>query len=113
MGIGWEILNEEKEVMLKCSSSITDWPSSTHAELGVILSAILLVLQTEQKANIFTDSQAAIDSINSIIKLIDSKLLEIMLIKVKGYSEIKGNEEADRVAKNDIEKSTCIKIKDV
>ncbi|CAB4400377.1 unnamed protein product [Rhizophagus irregularis] len=41
----------------------TDWPSSTCAKLGAILLAIL-VLQTGQKANIITDSQAAIDSIN-------------------------------------------------
>ncbi|GBB94988.1 hypothetical protein RclHR1_02460008 [Rhizophagus clarus] len=138
MGTGWVILNEEEEVMLECSNSITDWPSSTRAELGTILS-VILVLQIGQKANIFTGSQVAIDSIkyirtslasgknkirvwckcnnysiiNSIIKLIDSKLLEIILIKVKGHSEIKGNEEADRVAKNDTKKSTCIKIKDV
>ncbi|GBB90695.1 hypothetical protein RclHR1_17730002 [Rhizophagus clarus] len=138
MGTEWVILNEEEKVMLKCSSSITDWPSSTRAELGAILSAIL-VLQTGQKANIFTDLQAVIDSIkyirtslvseknktrmwckcnnysiiSSIIKLIDNKLLEIMLIKVKGHLGIKGNEEADRMVKNDTEKSTYIKIKDV
>ncbi|GBC00285.1 hypothetical protein RclHR1_03800001 [Rhizophagus clarus] len=65
MGTGWVILNEEEEVMLECSSSITDWPSSIRAELVAILSAIL-VLQTGQKVNIFTDSQAAIDSIKYI-----------------------------------------------
>ncbi|CAB4391956.1 unnamed protein product [Rhizophagus irregularis] len=83
------------------------------------------------------DSQAAIDSINtrinltngknkiriwcntnnysiinSIINLINSKHLELKLIKVKGHSGIKGNEEADRVAKNDMERLTCITIKD-
>ncbi|CAB5181875.1 unnamed protein product [Rhizophagus irregularis] len=125
------------EVTLECNSSITDWPSSTRAELGAILSAIL-VLQTGQKANIITDSQAAIDSINyirtnltngkdktriwckcnnysivsSIINLIDSKQLEIKLVKVKGHSGVKGNEEADRVAKNDTKKPICINIKD-
>ncbi|PKK55590.1 hypothetical protein RhiirC2_802003 [Rhizophagus irregularis] len=50
-------------VILECNNSITDWPSSTCAKLGAILLAIL-VLQTGQKANIITDSQAAIDSIN-------------------------------------------------
>ncbi|GET56608.1 reverse transcriptase family protein [Rhizophagus irregularis DAOM 181602=DAOM 197198] len=137
MGTGWVILNSKDEVILECSSSITDWPSSTCAELGAILSAIL-VLQTGQKANILTDSQAAIDSINyirtnltngknktriwckcnnysivsCIINLIDSKRLEIKLVKVKGHSGVKGNEEADRVAKNDTNSLTCIKIKD-
>ncbi|GBB84703.1 hypothetical protein RclHR1_11290007 [Rhizophagus clarus] len=125
MGIGWVIINNRNEVILECSSSITEWPSSTRAELGAILSAIF-VLQTGQKANIFTDSQAAINNINnnirrnltngkskirtwckcnnysiisSIINLINSKQLEIKFIKVKGHSGIKGNEEADRVAK--------------
>jgi ribonuclease HI len=129
MGTGWVILNDKEEVILKCSSSITEWPSSTRAELGAILSA-LLVLQTRQRVNIFTDSQAAIDSINhtrtnltngknkirvwcksnnhsivsSIINLVDSKHLELKLIKVKGHSGVKGNEEADRLAKNDTKK---------
>ncbi|PKC07092.1 ribonuclease H-like protein [Rhizophagus irregularis] len=137
MGTSWVILNNKDEIILECNSSITDWPSSTRAELGAILSAIL-VLQTGQKANIITDSQAAIDSINhtrtnltngknktrtwckcnnysivsSIINLIDSKQLEIKLVKVKGHSGVKGNEEADRVAKNNTKKPTCINVKD-
>ncbi|PKY33207.1 hypothetical protein RhiirB3_394622, partial [Rhizophagus irregularis] len=137
MGTGWVILNDKEEVILECSSSITEWPLSTRAELGAILSAIL-VLQTRQRVNIFTDSQAAIDSINhtrinltngknrirvwcksnnhsivsSIINLVDSKHLELKLTKVKGHSGVKGNEEADRVAKNDTERLTCITIND-
>ncbi|GES79098.1 hypothetical protein GLOIN_2v1870151 [Rhizophagus clarus] len=102
MGIEWVILNEEKKVILECSSSITDWSLSICAELEAILSAIL-VLQTGQNTNIFTDSQAAIDS----IKYIKTSLA------IKGHSGIKGNEEADRMAKNNTEKSTCIKIKDM
>ncbi|GBC19819.2 ribonuclease H-like domain-containing protein [Rhizophagus irregularis DAOM 181602=DAOM 197198] len=65
MGTGWVILNSKDEVILECSSSITNWPSSIHVELGAILSATL-VLQTGQKVNILTDSQVAIDSINYI-----------------------------------------------
>ncbi|CAB5350994.1 unnamed protein product [Rhizophagus irregularis] len=97
MGTGWVILNSKDEVILECSSSITNWPSSIHVELGAILSATL-VLQTGQKVNILTDSQVAID--------------KIKLVKVKSHSGVKGNEEADRVAKNDTKKVTCIKIKD-
>ncbi|GES95240.1 hypothetical protein GLOIN_2v1485023 [Rhizophagus clarus] len=97
-----------------------EWPSFTRAELEAILSAIL-VLQTGQKANIFTDSQAAINNINNIrrnltngkSKICTYKQLEIKFIKVKGHSGIKGNEEADRVAKKEGEKLTCITIKDI
>ncbi|GBC09777.1 hypothetical protein RclHR1_00910027 [Rhizophagus clarus] len=45
MGTGWVILNNKDEVIVECSSSIKDWPSSTRAELEAILS-IMLVLQT-------------------------------------------------------------------
>ncbi|PKY62518.1 hypothetical protein RhiirA4_489105 [Rhizophagus irregularis] len=65
MGTGWVIINDKNEVIMECSSSITEWPSSICAELGAIL-LVILVLQIGQRANIFTDSQAAIDSINHI-----------------------------------------------
>ncbi|GET01946.1 hypothetical protein GLOIN_2v1485023 [Rhizophagus clarus] len=55
MGTGWVILNNKDEIIVECSSSIKDWLSSTRAELGAILS-VILVLQTGQIANIFTDS---------------------------------------------------------
>ncbi|RGB31761.1 hypothetical protein C1646_763662 [Rhizophagus diaphanus] len=41
------------------------------------------------------------------------KRLEIKLVKVKGHSGVKGNEEANRVAKNDTNKLICIKIRDL
>ncbi|CAB4400376.1 unnamed protein product [Rhizophagus irregularis] len=62
----------------------------------------------------FRNTKIILDTsiVNSIINLIDSKQLEIKLVKVKGHSEVKGNEEADRVAKNNTKKPTCINIKD-
>uniref|UniRef100_U9UQJ1 Uncharacterized protein n=1 Tax=Rhizophagus irregularis (strain DAOM 181602 / DAOM 197198 / MUCL 43194) TaxID=747089 RepID=U9UQJ1_RHIID len=38
------------------------------------------------------------------------KHLEIKLIKIKGHLGIKGNEEADRMTKNDTENLICIII---
>ncbi|GBB95153.1 hypothetical protein RclHR1_02490008 [Rhizophagus clarus] len=104
---GWVIFNNKDEVIVECSSSIKDWPSSTCAELEAILS-VILVLQTGQIANIFTDSQAAIDSINHTrTNLANGKN------KIRTYhSGVKGNEEADKVAKNGTEKLTCITIND-
>ncbi|RGB24557.1 hypothetical protein C1646_772908 [Rhizophagus diaphanus] len=86
MGTGWVILNNKDEVILECNSSITDWPSSTRVKLEAILSATL-VLQTGQKANIITDSQAAIDSINYIRTNLTN--VRNKTGKVKGHSEVK------------------------
>ncbi|GBC03431.1 hypothetical protein RclHR1_05120001 [Rhizophagus clarus] len=91
MGTGWVILNNKNEVIVECSSSIKDWSSSTYAELGVILS-VMLVLQTGQIANIFTDSQAAIDSINHTrINLANRKN------KVRTWLCLKENEDDDYI----------------
>ncbi|RGB22587.1 hypothetical protein C1646_775853 [Rhizophagus diaphanus] len=97
MGTGWVILNDKEEVISKCSSLITEWSSSTHAKLGAILSAIL-VLQIGQRVWCNTNNYSII---SSIINLIDSKPLRNQ-----------SNEEADRVVKNDMERLTCIRIKD-
>jgi superoxide dismutase len=52
MGTGWVILNNNDEIILECNSSITDWPSSTHAELGAILSAMVHNTYTHQQSKI-------------------------------------------------------------
>uniref|UniRef100_U9SUL2 Uncharacterized protein n=1 Tax=Rhizophagus irregularis (strain DAOM 181602 / DAOM 197198 / MUCL 43194) TaxID=747089 RepID=U9SUL2_RHIID len=48
--------------------------------------------------------------LSSILNL--DKHLEVKLIKVKGHSGVKGNKKANRVAKNDTGKLTCITIND-
>ncbi|GET64208.1 hypothetical protein GLOIN_2v1870151 [Rhizophagus irregularis DAOM 181602=DAOM 197198] len=64
--------------------------------------------RSHSKANIITNSQATIDSINYTRTNLTNK---IKLVKVKGHSEVKGNEETDRMAKNNTKKPTCINVK--
>src|SRR5207253_8059881 len=63
MGIGW-IVKEEgvADRNISFSSSLENWPSSTRAELGAIWSALLTAL-CEAETHIFTDSKAAIKTI--------------------------------------------------
>ncbi|CAB4389635.1 unnamed protein product [Rhizophagus irregularis] len=82
MGTGWVILNDKEDVILECSSSITEWPLS----------------RTRSHPISYTYPT--------------NKTEKLKLTKVKGHSEIKGNEEADRVVKNDTERLTCITIND-
>ena len=60
MGSGWII--PQLDIKYGCAS--THWPSSTKAELIAIWTAILAIPIWITTINIFTDSQAAIDSIN-------------------------------------------------
>uniref|UniRef100_U9T8X5 Uncharacterized protein n=1 Tax=Rhizophagus irregularis (strain DAOM 181602 / DAOM 197198 / MUCL 43194) TaxID=747089 RepID=U9T8X5_RHIID len=113
MGTGWVILNDKEEVILECSSSITEWPSSTHSQAAIDSINHTRINLTNGKNRIRVWCKSNNHSIvSSIINLVDSKHLELKLTKVKGHSGVKGNEEADRVAKNDTERLTCITIND-
>ncbi|POG58120.1 hypothetical protein GLOIN_2v1790829 [Rhizophagus irregularis DAOM 181602=DAOM 197198] len=117
MGAGWILKNTD----ISFSCGIRFHPSSTKPELLAILTA-LLVTPSESRINIHTDSQAAIDGINTInnmvsrhgckfLKLnnyiilfaiydiITSKRLDIEIHKVKGHSGCHWNDMADAIAK--------------
>jgi len=123
-GTGWIIFDERSDrIIAQSIGRIKKWPSSTRAELGAIVST-LLVLPLRQKATIHTDSKAAMDSLkqldmdlkggksrsriwskatnssltSSIRFIIDRKNLDISFRKVKGHSGDKGNDMADSLA---------------
>ena len=112
------------------SSSIENWPSSTHAELGAIWTA-LLAIPIETQVHIFTDSKAAIEAIekyNNINKLRNhfktknrsllsqirscykAKSLDLRLHKVKGYSGNIGNNLVDKLAKRGLSSVSSLNI---
>ena len=117
MGSGWII--PQLDIKYGCAS--THWPSSTKAELIAIWTAILAIPIWITTINIFTDSQAAIDSINKaktslwnvrqytktpnsmiieqILRLTRTKIQSLNLIKVKGHSGDLFNNLADDIAK--------------
>src|ERR1051325_11017881 len=116
MGAGWTNCTGTQQF----SCSLTQWPSSTRAELAAIWT-VLLTVPADAHAIVYTDSQAAIDGIKEISNLrssrikwfdtnnptlkllikdcLTSKRLRITLIKVKGHSNNELNDLADRLAK--------------
>ena len=118
MGSGWII--PQLDIKYGCASM--HWPSSTKAKLIVIWTAILTIPIWITTINIFTDSQAAIDSINKaktslwnvrqytktpnsmiieqILRLTRTKTQSLNLIKVKGHSGDLFNDLADDITKH-------------
>jgi ribonuclease HI len=116
IGAGWIL----KDLELNFECGITNFPSSTRPEILAILTAILAIPYSS-KLTIYSDSQAAIDSINSIMshnikkphtfrhnnfillkaiqELIKDKVLDFQLIKVKNHSNEIWNNAADLIAK--------------
>ena len=120
MGSGWVQVDEEHELVLREGfAKLKDWPSSTKPELIAIWLA-LFTIPTSCHIYIYSDSAAAIASINKIksewrfnrvfkeknwdilIKiadLISAKGVNLELKKVKGHSKNKWNDKADALAK--------------
>ena len=115
MGLGW--FNVISNTSFSCA--VNKWPSSTRAELAAIWTA-LLTIPSHSSVNIYTDSSAAITSINNVlfttkgikwVKLnnksllqhihscIKGKNLDFYLHKVKRHSNNLYNDTADLLAK--------------
>jgi ribonuclease HI len=116
MDAGWILKGAE----LSFECGIVNFPSSTRPEILAILTAILAT-PYNSKLTIYSDSQAAINSISSTLshnnkkphifkhnnfillraihELIKDKTLDFHLVKVKGHSNETWNDAADLIAK--------------
>ena len=115
MGIGIVIISSNIEIHFQAQTK--NFPSSTRAEIMAIL-ITLTILPTAATATIYTDSQNAIHSINTLknikqiwkssanplitqlcIETINKYKLKITTTKIKAHTGILGNEKADQLAK--------------
>ncbi|GBC07533.1 hypothetical protein RclHR1_07510009 [Rhizophagus clarus] len=110
MGAGVYI-RDHLDCEFKIMANIRNWPSSTRTEICTILIALIAV-----PVLIYIDSQCVIDNITiwnkksaqakekttnhcilfRIAQIIKEKMINLEVIKVKGHSNIAGNEKADR-----------------
>lgn len=130
MGFGW-ILTSDINLDVKYSGKTADWASSTKAEIFAILTC-LIICPSNSHVTIYTDSQCAIDTFNSlhhykmtprrfqkinnnllwqtILYIIKRLNLTIKLIKVQAHSGDKYNDMADALAKSGCDKQDIISI---
>jgi len=127
MGIGWFIANNNTQKQ-QFQASIERFPSSTKAEIIAVLTA-LLVCPKQSNVNIFLDSLSTINTFTKIFKdyrltharrlklpncwewviieqIITKLELNIVLHKIKGHSNNKQNDLADKLAKEGRSKPT-------
>ena len=135
MGLGWiGYIDNDLTDALTYQGRIFNWPSSTRAELAAIFTA-LLIAPRHANITINTDSQAAIDGIqaysnsknrmgkvtsrvhfkstnssliSNIFYLTHSLDLNVVYVKVKGHSNIEGNNIADRLADEAVLKGSSV-----
>ena len=108
----------ETNTSIRYTSRISNWPSSTRAELYAIFLA-LMISPLDSTVDIFTDSQCAIQGItewllankkwikfnNNLLLfkigiLVKEKNIDLKLNKVKGHSNDFWNDQADKLAKD-------------
>ena len=119
MGIGW-IQVQENTPREEFSAQISNWPSSTRAELIAIVTAIY-TCALNSTVTIYTDSEATIKRFHSLknptmtnrrklkipnnimwsilLEIIARNKLNVFLKKVKGHSHDPHNDRADSLAK--------------
>ena len=121
MGIGWIIKTETQDITFQ-ARTIQTFPSSTKAELLAILSS-LITIPPNTTVEIYTDSQAAINGIqtyisknrnkqkkqlknqttlNNIYQIIKTLNIQLNLHKVKAHTGNTENKKADQLAKQTI-----------
>lgn len=116
MGLGWVI----PEVDISFGAATTLWPSSTKAELNAILLLLLALPVDIQSITVYTDSQAAIDTIvkyndlsirakskipnimivDQIWRTVKAKQIDLIMYKVKGHSGDFYNDLVDTIVKD-------------
>jgi ribonuclease HI len=121
LGYGWIQADKNKKIINSFSGALSQWPSSTHAEIFSLLTAIL-TCPANSIINIYLDSQATIDGFNnwkqksktirsylkinnfsvwdSIYSTMEQYNLTVVLTKVKAHSnKYPLNDAADSLAK--------------
>ena len=63
LGYGWIQVDQNSKIINSTSGAISLWPSSTHAEIFSLFTAIL-TCPTNSVVNIYLDSQETIDGFN-------------------------------------------------
>ncbi|GBC02443.1 hypothetical protein RclHR1_04620010 [Rhizophagus clarus] len=116
MGAGVYIKDQQNREY-KIATKVRNWPSSTRSEIIAILLALMAVPE-EADVVIYTDSKCALDDILTwntksarakekttnhcilfrINQIRIEKRINIEFVKVKGHSNVRGNDEADRLA---------------